>query len=141
MNSEYDIIQQNLSEISLNFSKIAETMKQGNTLGTNGTTQLGGNQQEEKPMPHSKERSALMFTIINKMLIQSGLKLIPYFTLSPSESQQGLGLSKSFQQWELTTAAYVLRGAAGTKDEISGREESLTNILLDLWRNNISRLG
>ena len=138
LNSEYDIIQQNLSEIALSFAKIAETMKQGNGSPSN-SSQTVGNQQEEKPMPHREERSALMFTIINKMLIQSGLKAAPFFTSGVSELQQGF--SKSLQQWELATAAYVLRGTAGGKTGIKGKEESLNSILLDLWRNKISRYG
>ena len=91
-------------------------------------------------MPHTKERLALMFTIIHKMLIQSGLKSVSN-SLDVSNSEHGFTAGKPLDQWELTMPSYVLKGAMSNKGGLTGQQECLKDMLVNLWRKEISRLG
>ena len=146
--SEYDVIQQNLSEIALNFANNAENITVNNATASNGSSAApaGGNPlvsstQEDKPMPHHTERLSLMVAIMNKMLIQSGIKTFEDIKPHQSLVDPPVAVNKLLQQWELTTVAYALKGSSNGMDAGKGKVDSLTIILLDVWRNQISRMG
>ena len=93
-------------------------------------------------MPHTKERLTLMFTIIHKMLTQSGLKSVSNGLYSVSQEEYASGaVGKLPEQWELTMPAYVLKDASNSKNGLTGQEKCLKDILVTLWRNDVSRLG
>ena len=88
----------------------------------------------------------LMSTIIDRMLIQSGIKTI--ITTQDNRNQIETGkelvtdVEQAFQQWKVTMPAFALKGNGfGDYNVNDATEENFEHLLVTIWRDEISRIG